>query len=289
MKLLLGCLALFLVICSSAGPVNCAAALNLAADANALQCVLADPGPNNPLVWVYAFISYETSATAVAFALPVPAASGLTFLADASPFTVTGESPTGVLVQFGTCLTGKTMVMSTLYFRSSAPTPCTMIVPGPHPQLGAYRTDCSFAQAPFQYAGLLYAGTEGCAGPIPPSNPSPANGAADVALMPALNWDDDIQVCTGLLSTIGDGVPGDVRVPLLRDVVRSAGPGHVYQAAPSRTLAAGHEVLLASRELRDVAVRDQCNLELHDHQRRRDEVQHVGRDQGVVSVSPATL
>jgi len=208
MKLVIGLLALFLFVCGHAGPVKGAASLYLAADENAYQCVLADPGPNFPIVTIYAFISDETSATAVAFALQVPVASGLTFIGDASPFTVTGQSPTGVLVQFGTCLTGRTLVMSMEYLRISAPTPCTMIVPGPHPQLGAYRTDCALAPAPFQYAGLLYAGEAGCAGPIAASNPSPADGASGVALTPALNWDDAIQVCTGLLSTIGDNVPG---------------------------------------------------------------------------------
>jgi hypothetical protein len=208
MKLVIVLVALLLVICGHAGPVRGYDSLYLAADQNAYQCVLADPGPNFPLVTIYTFLSSGTSATAVAFALSVTAASGLIFLGEDSPFTLTGSSPTGVLVQFGTCLTGRTLVMSMLYLRSSAPTPCTMIVPGPHPQLGAYRSDCSFAEAPFQYAGLLYAGAAGCAGPIAASNPSPADGATGVVLMPALNWDDAIQVCTGLLSTIGDDVPG---------------------------------------------------------------------------------
>ncbi|HKW15376.1 MAG TPA: hypothetical protein VJS69_12885, partial [Candidatus Krumholzibacteria bacterium] len=185
-----------------------ASSLYLAADANGYQCVLSDPGPSSPFVTIYAFINSETSATAVAFSLSVPAASGLYFLGDSSPYTVTGSSPTGALIQFGSCLTSQVMVMEMRYLRISSPTPCTRIVPGPHPQLGAYRIDCSLSEAPFEYAGLLYAGTEGCAGPIPATNPTPSNGSSDVSLTPSLSWDDAVQVCTGVLSTAGDPTPG---------------------------------------------------------------------------------
>ena len=72
------------------------------------------------------FVVYTgLAAKGISFAAPMPACAQLVYLQDSHVFsTTTGDSQTGVSVDFGTCLSGPVHVLTIQYFAAAVTPPC---------------------------------------------------------------------------------------------------------------------------------------------------------------------
>jgi len=164
--------------------------LRMTGDNTGTSCAVSDPGLGG-LTYVYVILQGNSGATGVIFKAPVPPASGYIYIGATTPFVPTGETPTGIHVEFGECLAGNVSVMQLLLIKTSNGTPCSFVraLPAPGHSSVSY-TDCAFMdQDAISYAGAVLNsnGTPSCV-TSPADNPSPADGATGVPLSPNLSW-----------------------------------------------------------------------------------------------------
>lgn len=171
--------------------------LTFSGDPNATSCYMSSSAS---LVKVYVFVKFSAGARGVAFAAPLPPNTGLTYLAEYSAWTLSGNSQTGVAVDFGGCQYGTIPVMEIWYGRISTGDPCIYYYPIAHPQDGLTFTDCSLVQKQVVRGGGILNSIGDCNYPPAPMNPSPPDEATDVAATVDLSWLDLGDLCGQLVA-----------------------------------------------------------------------------------------
>jgi hypothetical protein len=175
--------------------------LALSGNPEGTACDIADPGPLG-VATVYVLLRQNSGAAAVTFAAPVPPSSGLTHIADTSPYYIYGNSQSGISVGFGLCETSPTvLVMTMLFVRTSVGAPCTPYMASS----GSFYWDCA-ADYPIPSEGVVLNSDGTCSHVTLPSNPVPADGSTNVPLSTVLRWDNARYVCDGMLCGNDDEV-----------------------------------------------------------------------------------
>lgn len=177
--------------------------------------ILETPGdPGNcgisyaPLAPVTVAVVHYTDATGgatqIAFSAPVPSClPGAVWLHDTFPGAL-GNSQTGIVVPYGSCLEGPIVIGTITLLVSSPPEACCGMQVLPHPDAASGMVealDCS-GQVRVEpgFAGVFSPPGEVCAGVQPSQNPDPPDGATQVPLDATLSWEMGLTInpCGGL-------------------------------------------------------------------------------------------
>lgn len=147
--------------------------------------------------------------TGVRFAAPLPACAlpNLVYLTDIRPFSATsGDSRTGVSIQFDNCQVTPIAALSILVFTTYESLPidgnCEYpVLPDPNEPSGeVIVTDCFFDSLAAEGLSMVLSG---CAAPPPASQLAPPDGATGIGVDPTLTWQgSQPNVCSPLLGCI---------------------------------------------------------------------------------------
>jgi hypothetical protein len=181
----------FFVVALGHIPLCRAAVVALYADEYGTNCTIQQP-PLLGTASVYALLQHNPGSTGVQFKVAPPSCAEYQLSGwDIGPLVSIGDPENGIAIGLGGCVAGDVILMRLDYDRLGDPSNCCVIRLHPHPDAltkSVEVLDCAFVPHSAQSSVIWLRGDdEGCP-PVPaPSNPSPPDGAIDVALDQELN------------------------------------------------------------------------------------------------------
>lgn len=173
---------------------SAASTIGLYTDGNGSSCSFS--GNNPGVVTAYVVVKPDAQGVrAVRFSAPVPSCFGAVFLTESAPSgaSTIGSSETGISVAFPFCAPTTSYALQIQYMRTST-TPCCEFTIAADPIVGMIEgLDCNYVSSPMTPVVSHFNADASCpcndlTPPLPPENPSPADGLTSVSVQTTFSW-----------------------------------------------------------------------------------------------------